>query len=69
MEFHRILTNLSHSSWQGPRPGSWRSFSTAYLSLVNGTTVEDIGSGNPLFSDSDRDECQMAGNTIIQDIV
>ena len=49
-------TNLSHSSWSGLAPGSFGEYtSTAYLSLVNGTTVEDVGSGDPLSSDSDRD--------------
>ena len=57
MEFpNGFVTNLSHPSWQGLAPGSFGEYtSLAYLSLVNGTTVEDVGSGNPLSSDSDRD--------------
>ena len=51
-----FTTLLTHDSWQGFAGSSFGAkTSTAYRSLINGTTSEDVGSANPLSSDSDGD--------------
>ena len=51
-----FTTLLTHESWFGFAGDSFGAqTSTAYRSLVNGTTSEDVGAANPLDSDSDRD--------------
>ncbi|MEL0268363.1 MAG: hypothetical protein VXA14_04570, partial [Euryarchaeota archaeon] len=51
-----FTTLLTHESWIGFAGDSFGSqTSTAYRSLVNGTTSEDVGAANPIDSDSDRD--------------
>ena len=51
-----FTTLLTHESWLGFAGDSFGDqTSTAYRSLVNGTTSEDVGAANPLDSDSDRD--------------
>ncbi len=51
-----FTTLLTHESWLGFAGDSFGDkTSTAYRSLINGTTSEDVGAANPLDSDSDRD--------------
>jgi len=51
--FTTVLYNLTWEDFAGGSFGEYTS--PAYRSLVNGTTSFDIGSGNPLLADSDRD--------------
>jgi hypothetical protein len=51
--FTTVLYNLTWENFAGGSFGEYTS--PAYRSLVNGTTSFDVGSGNPLLADSDRD--------------
>ncbi len=53
---NNFITNLSHFSWEGLESNSFGTQSSLFYSaLTDGIILDDIGSSNPLNSDSDRD--------------